>query len=105
MTVANCTAAEKREIVEAILVSDFPLNYEQQAILRAICVDYRSQTSEEVGKVRLALTDQVGRARREKERVGDWPRGTLHSLGEALCGRWFLVIDRALERFEREVST
>jgi hypothetical protein len=100
MTITYCTAAEKREVIEGLLDSNVPLTFGQKAILRAVCADYRAETPKEIGRVLLAMTDQVQRAAHAKARLGFYPEGTI-TIVEALCGRWWPVVERALKKFEQ----
>jgi hypothetical protein len=70
--------------------------------LLAIAVDLRAETPEEAGRVLRAMTDQVDRARRGKARLGFYDVGHAQNITEALCGRWWPTVRKALEQFERE---
>jgi hypothetical protein len=72
--------------------------------LLAIAVDLRAGAPKEAGRVLAAMTDQVQRARRGKSRLGFYDVGHMQTLTEALCGRWWPTVERALQRFEKEVA-
>jgi len=72
--------------------------------LAAIATDLRAGTPKEAGRVLAAFTDQVQRARRGKVRLGFYDVGNAQTICEAVCGRWFPTIRKALEQFEREVA-
>jgi hypothetical protein len=72
--------------------------------LLSIAVDLRAETPAEAGRVLKALTDQIDRARRGKARLGFYDAGNAMTICEAVCGRWFPTIRKALEQFEREVA-
>lgn len=70
--------------------------------LLAIAVDLRAETPQEVGRVLQAMADQVDRARRGKARLGFYNIGNAQTITEALCGRWWSTVKKALERFEEQ---
>jgi hypothetical protein len=70
--------------------------------LTAIAVDLRAETPAEIGKVRQAITHQVQFALRAKAHSGYFELGNMQALTEAICGKWFPVITKALEQFEKE---
>lgn len=72
--------------------------------LKAIAVDLRAQTPKEAGKVRRAMEHQVNVIKRTKAQIGYLEYGQLMALADATCGRWWPIIQRALERYEQEVS-
>jgi len=70
--------------------------------LLAIAVELRAQTPVEAGRVLKAMTDQVQRARRGKSRLGFYDGGNAQTITEALCGRWWPTVERALQTFEQQ---
>ncbi len=72
--------------------------------LKAIAVDLRAETPKEIGKTLRAMAHQVEYARRTKRQVGAYDHGTMQTITEALCGRWWPVVENALQRFEKEMA-
>jgi hypothetical protein len=73
--------------------------------MKAIAVDLRAETPKEIGKTLRAMTHQVEYARRTRRQQGAYDHGTMQTITEALCGRWWPVIERALQQFEKEKAS
>ena len=104
------TTAQKLAAVERLITdlrwargSQAPEAETYDALL-AIAVDLRAGTPAEMGRVLRAMTDQINRARKGKTRLGFYDVGHMQNLCEAICGRWFPTIEKALQRFEREAA-
>jgi hypothetical protein len=65
-----------------------------------IAKELRAETPAEAGRVLLAMTDQVDRARQGRARLGFYDVGNAQTICEALCGRWWPTVRKAMERFE-----
>ena len=73
--------------------------------LLAIAGDLRAGTPAEMGRVLRAMTDQINRARKGKSRLSFYDVGHMQTLTEAICGRWWPVIENALRQYERETAS
>lgn len=60
--------------------------------------ELRAQTPKETNRVLLAMADQINRARRFRAQHGYYDGGHAQTITEALCGRWWPVVQQALER-------
>lgn len=70
--------------------------------MKAIAIDLRAETPKEIGKTLRAMTHQVEYARRTRRQIGAYDHGTMQTITEGLCGRWWPVIARALQHYEKE---
>ena len=62
-------------------------------------------SAREIGRVRAAMTDQINRANRTKAKLGYFEIGNMAAITEALCGRWWKTVDRALDRCEKDLQS
>jgi hypothetical protein len=74
-------------------------------LLKEYAAELRAQTPGEISRVLAGMTDQVDRARRAKAQLGFYEIGNAQAICESVCGRWWAVIRRALEQFEKETVT
>lgn len=66
-------------------------------LLQEYAAELRARTPAEINRVLAAMTDQVDRARRHKAQHGHLDLGHAQTITEALCGRWWPTIEKALK--------
>lgn len=106
MTAKFSTAAKLETLgaVIRLLHAERPAFSAEIAVLREIEVGLRAETPRHIGRVLEAMTFQVEMAQRSKARLGFIDNGNMQTLVEGLLGRWWPVVERALQQFEKETA-
>jgi hypothetical protein len=73
--------------------------------MKAIAIDLRAEGPKEISKTLRAMTHQVRAALRGKAQLGFFDHGAMQTITEGLCGRWWPVIERALQHYEKEKAS